>query len=170
MPQQVPIILGMGFANIATTAASVIPQIFSYSAQRQESKNLNRAAGVQERLARQQSDSIVNTTIRNQIRANRNANDEMASAHMEAVASNLADSGTARVRERDLATRLQDEINANANTTLQQAHTTLQQGLFNAWNTRNQAKQAKANAMATGIGAIGSLIGGIAKGLDSSSK
>lgn len=160
----------MGFANVVTTAATVIPQIFSYAAQRQESKNLNRAAEAQERLAHRQSDSIVNTTMRNQIRANRNANDKMASAHMDAVASNLADSGTVRVRERDLATRLQDEINANADTSLQQANATLQQGIFNAWNTRNQAKQAKANATATGLGTIGSLIGGIAKGLGGSDK
>lgn len=160
----------MGFANVVTTAASVIPQLFTYSAQRQESKNLNRAADAQERLAHRQSDAIVNTAMRNQIRANRNANDEMASAHMDAVASNLADSGTVRVRERDLATRLQDEINANADTSLQQANATLQQGLFNAWNTKNLAKQARANATATGLNTIGSLIGGIAKGLGGTSK
>lgn len=168
IPLQWFIILGMGFANIVTTAASVIPQLFSYSAQRQESKNLRRAADEQERLAYQQSESMVNTAVRNQIRGNRNANDKMAAAHMDAVASNLADSGTVRVRERDLATRLQDEINANANTTLQQANATLQQGLINAWNTRNLAKQAKAGSVVTGISAIGSLIGGIAGGLGGS--
>lgn len=159
---------GMGFATAATTAASVIPAVFTAVTQRQESKTLKKAADIQEQMAGQQSSAMVDTAIRNQIRGERNANARLATARVDAAASNLADSGSVRVRERDLATRLQDEITANANITLQQANATLQQGMLNAWNTRNQARQAKAGAIASGIGALGSLVGGIAGGLTSS--
>lgn len=162
----------MGFTAIAataTTVASVLPKVMQTQALNQQSKSLKAAAQVQEQLANRQADAVVHTAQENQRRGARNAQAQLGAARADAAASNLAEDGTAHVRELDMATRLQDEITSNANSTLQQANTLRQQGRLDAWNTRNAARQAKVQAYGSGISAIGSLFSGIASGLNQTS-
>ncbi len=161
----------MGFTAIAATAstvASVLPKAMQAQALRQQSKSLKAAASVQEQLANRQADAMVGTAQENQRRGARNAQARLATARTDAAVSNLAAEGTAYIREQDMATRLQDEIANTANATLQQANAVRRQGQYDAWNTRNAARQARAQAYGSGLSAIGSLFSGIASGLNQS--
>lgn len=160
----------MGFTTIAAAAAVALPKVLEANAYRQQSKNLNAAANEQRKLANRQADALTDVAMENQRRASRNAQAQMGGARVDAAASNLAGDGTAHVREVDMATRLQDEITNNANAALDQANSVRQQGAYNAWNTRNSARQAKLNAYGSGISAIGSLFGGLASGLNQSAQ
>lgn len=160
---------GMGFTAIAATAstvASVLPKAMQAQALRQQGKSLKAAASAQEQLANRQADAMAGAAQENQRRGARNAQAQLAEARTDAAASNLAADGTAYVREQDMATRLQDEIANAANATLQQADTVRRQGQFDAWNTRQAARQARAQAYGSGFSAIGSLFSGIASGLN----
>lgn len=157
----------MGFTTIATAAAIALPKVMESVSLRQQSKQLAQAANVQQRMANRQADTLTATAVANQQRATRNANDRMNQAVADAVVSNLTGDGSARVREMDLATRLQDEITNTANTSLQQAHATREQGAFTAWNTRNTAARAKQQSHASLFSGVGSLFGSLAGSLSS---
>lgn len=162
----------MGFTTIATTAAaaaSALPHIIEYSSLRRQANELDSAAKQQQRLADRQADSLTSTALKNQQRSARNANARMDSARVDAAASNLADEGSARMREVDLATRLQDEITSTANTSLQQAHSIREQGAYTAWNTRNAAARARYQARGALLSGAGSLFGSLASSLSPSS-
>lgn len=158
----------MGFTTIATAAALALPKVMESVSLRQQSKQLSQAAQVQERMAHRQADSLTATAVANQQRSARNANSQMDKAAADAVASNLVADGSARVREMDLATRLQDEITNAANTSLQQANATREQGAFTAWNTRNTAARAKQQARGALLSGVGSLFGSLAGSLSKS--
>lgn len=145
----------MGFTAIATAAAA-LPKVMQAGAQYAQSKQLKQAAAEQERVAERQAAAMTDTALANQRRGERNAAAALGRARVDAAVSNLADEGSVRVRETDMATRLQDEISNTANATLQQANATREQGLYNAWNTRNAAKSARYQAfgsLAEGVGA-----------------
>lgn len=161
----------MGFTTLAATAAATaaaLPRALEYRAYKKESKNLSRAADVQEQLSIEQSENMVATALRNMRAASRNANDRMAAAYSDAAASNLAEDGSVAARESDLASRLQDEINLNATSALQEANTTRRQGAYEAWNTRLNAQKAAAAARASLFSGIGSVVGGLGPTLASS--
>lgn len=154
----------MGFTTLAATAAATaaaIPRALEYRAYKKESKNLAKAADVQERLATEQSENIVATALRNMRAESRNANDQLSRAYADAAVSNLAEDGSVAAREADLASRLQDEINLNATSALQDANTTRRQGAYEAWNTRLNAQRAANMARGSLISGIGSLVGGL---------
>lgn len=153
----------MGFTTIATAAAAVLPKIMEADALHRQSKQLNQAAAEQERLAARQADTLTTTAVANQQRGSRNAGEQVAQARTDAAASNLADTGSTRLREVDLATRLQDEITNNANVTLQQANATREQGAYTAWNTRNSAARARNQARASLFSIGGAIAGALAK-------
>lgn len=161
--------MSMGFTTIASAAALALPKVIESASLRRQSKQLYQVADAQERLAYRQADSLTATAVQNQQRAARNANAQMDSAHADAAASNLADDGSTHLRERDLATRLQDEITAQANAGLQQANSTREQGAYTAWNTRNAAARAKSQAYGTLFSAAGSLFGSLAGSLSGTS-
>ncbi len=152
----------MGFTTIATAAAVALPKVLEADALRRQGKQLNQAAAEQERLANRQADALTSTALANRQRGERNAQARMAQARTDAAASHLADSGSTRMREVDLATRLQDEITNNANTMLQQANATREQGAYTAWNTRNTAARARNQSRAGLFSAAGSIVGALA--------
>ena len=152
----------MGFATIATAAAAAaaaIPRVMESRAYRQESKNLARAADIQERMANEQSNNMVATALRNMRAESRNANDALSIAGADAGVSNLADEGSVPTRERDLATRLQDEINLHATSALQDANATRKQGAYEAWNTRLASQRARSMSRASLFSALGGGVG-----------
>lgn len=159
----------MGFTTIATAAALALPKVIEAGTLREQSKQLNRAAVEQERLARRQAESMVSNALENQQRADRNAQARIGRARADAAASHLADDGSVRMREMDLATRLQDEITNNANATLQQAHAVAEQGAYTAWNTRNAAARARNQARGALLAGAGSMLGSFAGELSPSS-
>lgn len=162
----------MGFSTLATTVAATaaaLPKALEAYAYRQEGKNLSRAANVQEKLSIDQSENMIATALRNMRAESRNANDSMAHAYADAGASNLAEDGSVSTREKDLASRLQDEINLHADAALQEANTTRKQGAYEAWNTRMQARRAKSMARSSLISGLssfaGQMVGGLGKSL-----
>lgn len=160
----------MGFSTLATAAAATaaaLPRVWEAQAYRQESKNLSRAANIQERLANEQSENMVATALRNMRVESRNANAALSHAYADAGASNLADEGSVTARESDLATRLQDEINLRATSALQDANNTRTQGAYEAWNTRLAAQRSRSMARASLFSGIGSLVGGMGSALAS---
>lgn len=160
----------MGFTTLATTAAATaaaLPRVLETRAYRQESKNLSRAADIQEKLAADQSENMISVALRNMRAESRNANDQLSRAFSDASASHLAEDGSVIARESDLASRLQDEINTTATSALQEANNTRKQGAYEAWNTRLQAQRAKSMARSSLISGMGSLVGNLASGLSS---
>lgn len=165
-----PVVYGflMGFTTLAATTAATaaaLPRVLEYSAYKQESKNLAKAADMQERFSNEQSESMIATALHNMRAESRNANDRMSQAYADAGSSNLVGDGSVALRETDLATRLQDEINLNAAAAMDQANATRRQGAFDAWNTRLASQRAKSMARGSIISGLGSLVGGLASGL-----
>ena len=151
----------MGFAtDIVTTAATVVPQLVQADIYRKQGKALEATANEQLKLANQQAGAMRDTAAANMQRGARNANARMAGVRMNALASNMTGDGSVAVRERDLATRLQDEINANADSALADAENVRRQGALDAWNTRQAARRSKAQAVGSGMSAVGSLLAG----------
>ena len=148
----------MGFTALAATAAAL-----------KETGTTISAILIQSKDAENQAKAIEDTAVANQSRAARNAAANMSTARADAGASNLASEGSVTVRERDLATRLQDEITANANTALAEANSVRQQGAYNAWQTRQQARRSYANIVGSGLSAIGSIFQTATAGDNSSS-
>jgi hypothetical protein len=105
------------------------------------------------------------TAVDNQQRAARNAAMQLSHARGDAAQSQLLREGSIAAREKDLATRLQDEISAQANAALDQATRTRQQGALQAWHTRNSAAQARTKATTAALGSVSSLFSGIAQQL-----
>lgn len=162
----------MGFTTIAAAtaaAATAATKMMESRAYKQESKNLKQAADVQERLANDQANKMQTVAMRNARAESRNANDELSHAAADAAVSNLAEDGSAAVRETDLATRLQDSINLRTDSALQEANATRDQGAYDAWNTRNAAKRARGMARGSLISGIGSLVLGLGSALGSAS-
>lgn len=158
----------MGFTTIATAvsaAASTLPHIVEHSSLRRQANELDRVATQQQRLANRQADSLASTAQQNQQRSARNANEQMGAARMDAAVSNLADEGSTRMREVDMATRLQDDITNTANTSLRQAQSIREQGAYTAWNTRNAAARARNQARGALLSGVGSLFGSLASSL-----
>ena len=158
----------MGFTTLAATAAATaaaLPRVLESRAYKKESKNLAQAAVVQERLADEQSDAMINVAMRNARAESRNANEQLSHAVADAGASNLAEEGSVVARESDLATRLQDDINLRTQSALQDANTTRRQGYYDAMNTRMAAQRARSMARSSLISGIGSLVGGLSSGL-----
>lgn len=152
----------MGFAtDIVTTAATVVPQLVQADIYRKQGKALEATANEQQKLANQQAGAMRDTAAANMQRGARNAHARMAGVRMNALSSNMAGDGSVAVRERDLATRLQDEINANADSALADAENVRRQGALDAWNTRQAARRSKAQAVGSGMSAVGSLLAGI---------
>lgn len=158
----------MGFTTLAAVTAATaaaVPRIMESRAYKQESRNLSKAAQMQERLSTEQSEAMIATAMRNARAESRNANDQMAHAIADAGVSNLAEEGSVITRERDLATRLQDDINLRTDSALQDANNTRKQGAYDAWNTRLSAQRARSMARGSLISGVGSLVGGLASGL-----
>ncbi len=158
----------MGFTTIATvaaTAAAVVPKIVEADAAFEQSKALRQAASEQARLAGKQADAIEATAAENQRRGSRNAHMEMGRERTDAAVSNTAREGSTYQRGVDLATRLQDEINASANEQLMRANSIREQGAYDAWDLRNQARQSKAQGIGAVASGVGSLFSGLASGL-----
>lgn len=158
----------MGFSTLAATAAATaaaLPRVLESRAYKQESRNLEQVANVQEQSSVEHAESMVNTAMRNARAERRNANDQLSHAVADAAASNLAEDGSVIVRERDLATRLQDDINLRTDAALQEANTTRKQGALDAWNTRMSAARSRSMARSSLISGIGSLVGGLSAGL-----
>lgn len=153
----------MGFTTIATAAAAAVPHVLQSVSSYNQSKALRRTADAQQQLAAGQANAMADTDSANQQRAARNAHTRLAAARADAAAGNLAAEGSVTVRERDLATRLQDEITANANAELERANTIRQQGALNAHTARQAARQQKAQAYGSAISAFGSLFGNALK-------
>lgn len=157
----------MGFAtDIVTTAAAVVPQLVQADTYRKQGKALEATAIEQQKLANQQAGAMRDTAAANMQRGARNANARMAGVRLNALSSNMSGDGSVAVRERDLATRLQDEINANADSALADAENVRRQGALDAWQTRQAARRSKAQAIGSGMSAVGSLFAGVGKMLE----
>ncbi len=157
----------MGFSTALATTAAIAPKVLQAYTYHQQGKALKSAAAQQQQLTNQQAAAMENTASENQRRAARNANSRLASARADAAGSNLLPEGSIAVRERDLATRLQDEITANANNALHEADSVRKQGALNAWQTRQAARQSGVQAIGAGLSSLGSLFSGIASDLNS---
>ncbi len=159
----------MGFSTIATatasTLASVLPKVIEAKSAFAQSKALNRAADEQERMAGKQASAIESTASANQMRGSRNALAEQGQARVDAAVSNTLQEGSTYERGADLATRLQDEINATANEQLMRANSIRSQAAYDAWDLRNQARQSRSLGKAAIASGIGSLFAGIGAGI-----
>ena len=154
----------MGFttaATILTTAATVAGKAIEASAERKQARAMDAAAEERRRLAENQAGVIARTAMENQRREQRNAHMQLAAARADAAASNLLTSGTAAVRELDLATRLEDDINNRANAALQEANTIRSQGAYDALDLHTQSSQARLRGKGAWLGAAGGLFRGL---------
>lgn len=154
----------MGFtttATILTAAAAVAGKAVEAAAERKQARAFNAAAEERNRLAENQAAAVTRTALENQRRGMRNANMQMASARADAAGSNITASGTAVVRERDLATRLEDDINNSTNAALQEADSIRAQGAYDALDLRNQASQARLRSKGAWLGAAGGIFRGL---------
>ena len=86
---------------------------------------------------------------------------QLATARADAAASGILSSGTAEVRERDLATRLEDDINNRTNAALQEANTIRSQGTYDALDLQAQGSQARLRSKGAWLGAAGGLFHGL---------
>ena len=155
---------GMGFttaATILTTAASVAGKAMEASAERKQAREYNAAAEERRRLAENQADAITRTALENQRREQRNARSQVATARADAAASNLMSGGTATVRESDLATRLEDDINNRTNAALQEANNLRSQGAYDAHDLQMHARQARLRSQGAWMGAAGGIFRGL---------
>lgn len=135
----------MGFetaAAIATAAAAAAAKTAQAIGEHEQSKAYRRAATVTEQNAKNRAESIADIAMENQRREQRNARLQLARARADAGASNLLTSGSTSMRELDLATRLEDEINSRTDAALEEATRTYQQGRLDAWNLRQQSRNA----------------------------
>ena len=143
----------MGFTTLTTAAvsaaANALPHALQAYALNKQSKSYNSIAEEQERLSNRQANRMEDTAVANQQRASRNAAAQLAMARADAAVSNLATEGSAHTREQDLATRLQDEINHQADAALDEADHTRKQGAIHAWHARNYAAQAKTRSVSS---------------------
>ncbi len=155
----------MGFATTVNTAAGVLPKIIEAESAFNHAKLLRRSADAQWQLAGQQASAIEGIARTNQARGSRNAHMEQGRVRVDAAASNTAQEGSTYRRGVDMATRLQDDINAAANEQLERANQMRRQAAYDAWNTRNQAKQSRMSGIGAIASGLGSLIGGVATGL-----
>lgn len=154
----------MGFttaATILTTAATVAGKALEASAERRQTREFNAAADERRRLAENQAGSITRTAMENNRRELRNAQMQLASARADAAASGILSTGTANVRERDLATRLEDDINNRTNAALQEADTIRAQGVYDALDLQAQATQARLRSKGAWLGAAGGIFRGL---------
>ena len=154
----------MGFttaATILTTAATVAGKAIEASAERRQTREYKAAAEERQRLAGNQAGVITRTALENHRREQRNAQAELATARADAGASGLSGSGTAAVRESDLATRLEDDINNRTNAALQEANTVRSQGAYDARDLRMHASQARLRGSGAWLGAAGGLFRGL---------
>lgn len=154
----------MGFTTavtLLTTAASVAGKAVEAFAERKQTRELSAAASERRRLAENQAGAITRTAMENQRREQRNARMQLASATADAAASNILGSGTATARERDLATRLEDDINNRTNAALQEANTIRSQGAYDALDLNAQSSQARLRGQGAWLGAAGGLFRGL---------
>ncbi len=160
----------MGFSTALSTSANVIPSIFDAIGAFGQSKAQRKAAAEQKRLAAQQAAAIQGIASQNQMRGARNAHAREAQARVDAAVSNTMQDGSTYRRGVDLATRLQDEINAQANEQLNRADSIRRQGAYDAWDLRNQAKQSRFSGIGAAASGVGSLFGALATGLGQEKK
>jgi hypothetical protein len=154
----------MGFptvATIMTTAASVAGKAVEASAERRQARAYNAAAEERRRLAENQAGVLTQTALENNRREQRNAQAMLATARADAAASGLSGSGTAAVRESDLASRLEDDINNRTNAALQEADTIRSQGAYDAYDLQMHASQARLRNKGAWLGAAGGLFRGL---------
>ena len=156
---------GMGFSTIATTVAGVLPKVIEARAASEHAKVLRRSADAQEEIAAEQAAAVEATASANQVRGSRNAHMALGRVRAGAAVSNTAQEGSTYARGADMATRLQDDINAAANEQLQRANQMRTQAAYEAWDMRNQARQSRMAARGAAASGLGSLIGGLAGGL-----
>ena len=97
-------------------------KVIEGQAQRAQAKALKQAASTQQELAERHAAAVVDTAMENARRETRNAQQELAHARADAAASSTLREGSTALRETDLATRLQDRINNQAEAALQQAN------------------------------------------------
>ena len=154
----------MGFTTavtILTTAATVAGKAMEASAERKQAREFNAAAEERRRLAENQAGVMTRTALENNRRELRNAQSALASARADAAASNIISSGTAAVREKDLASRLEDDINNRTSAALQEANIIRSQGLYDAHDLRAQSSQARLRSSGAWLGAAGGLFRGL---------
>ena len=163
----------MGFttaATILTTAATVAGKAMEASAERKQARESKAAAEERRRLAENQAGAITRTATENNRREQRNAQSALASARADAAASGISGSGTATVRELDLATRLEDDINNRTNAALQEANTICSQGAYDSNDLQVQSSQARLRSQGAWLGAAGGLFRGLSSVDGSSSR
>lgn len=142
---------------MAATAAAKTAQAVQ---EHEQGKAYRRAAQATEQNAKNRADSIAATAMENQRREQRNAQMQMARARADAAASNLLSAGSIAARETDLATRLEDEINSRTDAALDEATRTRQQGRLDAWNLRQQARNAHNGMLGTALEAVAGVASG----------
>ncbi|MCQ2365213.1 MAG: hypothetical protein MJ051_06645 [Akkermansia sp.] len=143
--------------GVIAATANLAGKAVEATQQHEQSKAYRRAAAATEQEANRRAAAMTETAMENQRRAQRNARMQLASARADAGASNLLNDGSVAVRERDLATRLEDEINNRTDAALQEADTTRRQGALDAWNLRVQSRNAHNSMLGTALGAAGGL-------------
>lgn len=151
----------MGFetAALVSMAATAAAKTAQAIGEHEQGKAYRRAAQATEQNAKQRADSIANTAMENQRREQRNAQMQLSRARADAGASNLLSAGSVEMREKDLATRLEDEINSRTDAALEEATRTRQQGRLDAWNLRQQARNAHNSMLGSALEAAVNLAG-----------
>lgn len=149
----------MGFtaATIAGAAQAASKVVEGYG-QYQQSKAYRQASRATQELADEHAQDITDTAVDNQRLAHRNAQLELSQARADAAASGLMAEGSVARRESDLATRLEHAITTQTNAALREASAVRRQGTLDAWNLRQQSRNAR-------IGAVGSLLSAGGAGL-----
>lgn len=156
----------MGFetAALVSMAATAAAKTAQAIGEHEQGKAYRRAAAATEQNANLRAESVARTAMENQRREQRNAQMQMARARADAGASNLLSTGSVELRERDLATRLEDEINNRTDAALEEATHTRQQGRLDAWNLRQQARNAHNSMLGSALEAAANLAGTGLKG------
>ena len=147
--------------TLLSTAATVAGKAVEAQAERKQASEMEKAAAERRRIAENQAGVVTRNAMENQRREQRNAQMQVASARVDAAASNLASAGTASVRETDLATRLEDDINNRTNAALHEANTLRTQGEYDARDLEMQSSQARMRGKGAWLGAAGGLFRGL---------
>lgn len=155
--------MGFGTASLITMAATAAAKSVQAIQEHEQSKAYRRAARATEEAAENRAAVMTNTALENHRREQRNAQMQMARARADAGASNLLSAGSVQMRELDLATRLEDEINSRTDAALEEASRTRQQGRMDAWNLRQQSRNAHNSMLGSALEAAVNL-GGVGFG------
>ncbi len=136
----------MGFTDTVSLGYQAFQSFSSFQEANAQAKQLKTVADRQEQIGNSRANRVLDNALTSNRTALREKERKLSSTRLKAAAGNLAPTGSAHVRERDLATRLQDDIATNTDKALQDVSYIRDQSNLSAYNTRVSAYKVESGA------------------------